>query len=217
MNDDIELSLRYLQGFEDLMPALANFPSRLLAITYDDFIKILYEDIDTIIFQLQENPELLQHDTEDRMTISIVNGLRCMGYIASHESKIGGHADLSVKKDKFTWIGEAKIHHNYDYLWEGFQQLTTRYSIGDSNQRDGGLLIYIRGKDANQVIQRWQEHLVSKQLPAYSTFQCTMRDASFFSIHKHERSGCEFQVRHMPVMLYFKPKDKSGRKSGASR
>jgi hypothetical protein len=206
------LNLRQLQAFENDIPLLAGFPSRILAETYDDFINVLYEDIDRIIYRIQENPELRQSDNEDRLTIDIQNQLRSIGYDASHDSKIGGHADLVVRKGKFLWIGEAKIHRTYEYLWEGFQQLNTRYSTGDSNQKDGGILIYIiHQEDAKQIVWRWQEHLSSKKLPDYACNPCGMRDICFFSIHKHEGSGYVFRIRHMPVILYFKPRDKSAR------
>jgi hypothetical protein len=213
MSENIKVNLRRLQELEGLIPELAGFPSRVLAETYDKFIQVLYKDIDKIIYQLQENSELLQSDTEDRLTLSILHGLRCMGYSASHEQKIGGHVDLAVKKGNFTWIGEAKIHSDYEYLWQGFQQLTTRYSTGDDNQSDGGLLIYIRTRNAKQVVQKWQEHLTTKSLPGYSIQPCKIRNLGFFSIHTHQRSGCDFKVRHMPVILYFNPQDKSGLKS----
>lgn len=216
MNKDIKLSLRKLQEFEDDIPGFAGFPSRALADTYDEFIKILYKDIDEIIYRLQENPELHEKDTEDRLTIEIKNNLCSMGYNAFHDSKIGGHADLAVKKGNFLWVGEAKIHSSYDYLWEGFLQLSTRYSTGDSNQKDGGLLMYIKVRDAKQVTQRWQEHLTTKNLPSYSTRPCNAREICFFSVHRHERSGCDFTIRHMPIILFFNPQDKSGRKSRAS-
>ncbi len=216
MNEDVKLSLRKLKEFEGDIPGLAGFPSRALADTYDEFIEILYTDIDEIICRLQENPELHEKDTEDRLTIEIKNNLCSMGYNASHDSKIGGHADLAFRKGKFLWVGEAKIHSSYDYLWEGFQQLSTRYSTGGSNQKDGGLLIYIRVKDATLVTQKWKEHLATKNLPNYSTRPCNLEESCFFSVHKHERSGCNFTIRHMPVMLYFNPQDKSGRKSRES-
>jgi len=114
-----------------------------------DFIRVLYEDIDKVIAQIQENPELRQNDTEDRLTIDIVNQLHILGYNASHDTKIGGHVDITVRKNGFLWLGEAKIYRDNTYLWEGFTQLTTRYSIGDSNQEHGGLLIYIRDEDAS--------------------------------------------------------------------
>ncbi|NJN92428.1 MAG: hypothetical protein HC878_20060 [Leptolyngbyaceae cyanobacterium SL_5_14] len=188
-----------------------------MAETYDEFVKVLYIDIDRIIYQLEENPELRRNDNEDRLTIDIENQLRCMGYNASHDSKVGGHTDLSVRKGSFLWIGEAKIHKSsYDYLWEGFQQLSTRYSTGDSNQRDGGILIYIRCKDTASILKRWQDYLREKNLPDYSCEPCKIRSLSFFSTHKHERSGQAFQIRHMPVILHFDPKDKSGRTSKSS-
>lgn len=213
MNENIKDSLRKLQQLEDLIPEFAGFPSRILAETYDEFIQVLYKDIDKIIHQLQENPELLQNDTEDRLTLTIVNNLLNMGYNALHEPKIGGHVDLAVAKGNFKWLGEAKIHHDYEYLWQGFQQLTTRYSTGDDNQSDGGLLIYIKVKDAKQVIEKWQEHLTSKNLPGYSIRQCEAKSTCFFSIHIHQRSGRDFKVRHMPVILHFSPQDKSAQKS----
>jgi hypothetical protein len=211
-----KLNLRQLQEFENNIPMLAGFPSRLLVDTYDDFIKILYIDVDKIIYRIQENPELRKQDQEDRLTIDITNQLCCLGYNASHDSKVGGHADLVVRNKDFLWIGEAKIHNDYDYLWEGFQQLCTRYSVGDSNQKDGGILIYIRVRDANLVVKKWQEHLLSKNLPDYCCVPCESREISFFSIHRHERSGQAFRVRHMPVMLYFDPQDKSGRAKKSS-
>jgi hypothetical protein len=210
------LSLRKLQEMEEYIPGLAGFPSRILAKTYDEFINILYRDIDMAIYQLEENPELLQKDGEDRITIDIKRQLVCMGYNAQHDSKIGGHADLIVRKGSFLWIGEAKIHKSYDYLWEGFLQLSTRYSICDSNQKDGGILIYIRNEDAASVVQKWKDYLADQKLPSYSCSPCQKRDLAFFSTHKHEKSGKAFRIRHMPVILYFEPQDKSGRSSNRS-
>lgn len=210
-------NLRQLQELEEYIPALGGFPSRILADTYDDFVKVLYLSIDRIIHQIQENPGIRQNDTEDRLTIDIRDQLRCLGYDASHDSKIGGHADLSVRKKDFLWIGEAKIHGSYNHLWEGFLQLITRYSTGDSNQKDGGILIYIRNKDATSVVQNWKDYLAAKSLLNYSCKPCELREISFFSTHKHERSGQIFQVRHMPVILYFCPQDRSGRSSASDR
>ncbi|MEO1763509.1 MAG: hypothetical protein AAFR83_16410, partial [Cyanobacteria bacterium J06629_18] len=69
---DIEnLSLRELQNLEQFIPGLGRFPSRFIATDYNKFIEILYDDIDEIIYQIQENPELRQRDSEDRLTIDI--------------------------------------------------------------------------------------------------------------------------------------------------
>jgi HEAT repeat protein len=178
----------------------------------DDFIRNLYKDIDKAISQIQENPKQRQEDTEDRLTIDIVNQLRCFGYEASHDSEIGGHVDIVVRKSNFLWLGEAKKYSDNNYLWEGFLQLTTRYSIGDSNQNHGGLVIYIKNGDASSIMESWQNYLREKSLPDYSFRPCKMKSPAFISTHKHERSGQPFHVRHMPVMLHFAPKDKSARR-----
>ena len=134
-----DLSLSDMKNLGEINPSLSNFAARQLAKTYDEFIEILYRDIDTVISQIQENPELRQKDSENRITIDIVTCLELLGYMASHDRKSGGHTDISVKKSTFLWIGEAKIYHGCKYLWGGFLQLTTRYSTGDSTQRHGGI------------------------------------------------------------------------------
>jgi hypothetical protein len=182
----------------------------------DDLIRNLYKDIDKVIYQIQENPELRQKDTEDRLTIDIVNPLRTLGYDVSHETKIGGHVDIAVRKNDVLWLGEAKIYKGNNYLWEGFLQLFTRYSIGDLNQENGGLLIYIFKEDASSIMQNWQNYLLEQSLPDLSIRPCKMRSLAFISTHKHERSGQAFHVRHIPVMLHFAPKDKSGRAKNTS-
>jgi hypothetical protein len=204
-------TLSQLRELEGDVPGLGSFPSRLLADNYDDFIEVLYKDIDEIILLKEENPEFYQSDkSEDRLTVEIKNSLVHMGYDASHDEKVGGHADLVVRKKPYLWIGEAKIHSDYEYLWQGFQQLTTRYSTGDCNQKDGGLLIYIFGKNAKSVMKKWQIHLADKNLEECSCVPCPKRSLAFFSSHVHDCSGEMFRVRHMPIALYFSPQDKSG-------
>lgn len=201
------LSLGEMKNLGEINPILANFAARLLVKTYDEFIEILYKDIDDIISRIQENPELRQNDSEDRITIDIVNQLHVMGYNASHDSKIGGHTDISVKKSNFLWIGEAKIYYDYGWLWKEFLQLVTRYSTGDSTQKDGGILVYIKVPNTKKIMENWKKFLLEKNLSEYSEKTCHLKDLSFFSQHTHEKSGMLFQIRHMPVMLYFNPQD----------
>ncbi len=202
------LSLRDLTNLGQFLPDLANFASRQLANTYEDFIKVIYKDIDRIVEIIQENPELRQNDIEDRLSIEIVSMLRFCGYNATHDQKFGGHTDILVRKNNYVWIAEAKIHRDYEYLWQGFQQLNTRYSTGDSNQKDGGILIYIRGANTKNVIDEWKKRLSNKNLQNYNSFPCPKRELAFYSTHTHEGSGLQFTVRHIPVILYFSPQDK---------
>lgn len=192
------------------LPGLANSILRRTASTYEQFVDVLYKDLDEIVSIFQENPELRFEDTEDRLTIEIVSNLRSMGYNAGHETKVGGHADILVRgKGNSLWIGEAKIHNGYDYLFKGFQQLCTRYSTGDISQDCGGLLIYVKNKDFKSVIDSWKQDIEGRGLDGFSMSDCSNRaNFSFFTEHKHERSGTAFKVRHLGISLYFSPRDR---------
>lgn len=183
---------------------------RFTAGNYQQFVDVLCSDINDIVLGMQENPELRRNDGEDRLTIEIASILRGMGYNAGHEIKIGGHTDLSVRGRKnYLWIGEAKIHSSYDYLFQGFQQLCTRYATGDTNQDSGGLIIYIKNKDAAAVVRTWRERLVEYGLEELSLRGSEARpEFEFNSSHKLERSGALFNVKHIGVSLHFDPKDK---------
>lgn len=181
--------------------------------SYDKFLTILYKDIDSVIAKIQANRELRENDGEDRLTIDIVNLLEERGYNASHDKKTGGHVDITVQLKNFTWFGEAKIHKDsYDYLLEGFKQLCTRYTTGDVNQDNGGLIFYIFQANVKRVMERWEKYLSEQKLPDYKYIECQQRPLAFFSEHIHDVSGRLFTIRHIPVMLHFNPKDKSGLK-----
>lgn len=206
-----DFTIAQLRAMAPVIPGVGAFFERLLASTYEEFVCVLYKDIDSILGGFQENPELLKADGEDRLSSEIKRSLKLLGYIATHDEKIGGHSDLVVrgKKPEFLWIGEAKIHSNYDYLYKGFQQLTTRYTTGDVNQDRGGMIIYIKNNDAKNVVVQWRAHLKAKALEDYADDNCAERpDFVFYSVHKHERSGAPFKVKHIGVILSFDPKDR---------
>lgn len=191
------------------IPGLSAFIRRKTASSYEQFVNSLYTDLDEIVAIIQENPELRKNDDENRLTIEIVGMLRAYGYSAGHDTKVGGHTDISVRgKKNFLWIGEAKIHGAYDELLGGFKQLCTRYSTGDVGQNCGGMIIYIRNVKAADVVTEWRARLSQQGLEQYSDYDCPARAGmAFYSSHIHERAGMHFQVRHVGVILRFDPKD----------
>ena len=98
--------------------------------TYQDFVSQLYTDLDESIYALQATPELRQKDGEDRISQDILVGLNQKGYQATHDTKTGGHVDLSIRLGDHSWIGEAKKDGNFK---EGFLQLATRYVQASGN------------------------------------------------------------------------------------
>ena len=130
-NPIINLNLKELKKYQTLIPELADFPSRVLIASYEEFLYQLYKDIDRIVSLKEENPEYCQDDSEDKITIDIKNSLCLLGYNATHDTKVGGHADLVVNKKEYKWIGEAKIHSSYEYLWEGFLHYSMNHKADD--------------------------------------------------------------------------------------
>jgi hypothetical protein len=178
--------------------------------TYDKFISKLYQDLENIICQLEQNKKIRANDKEDRLTAEILTSLSTCGYDATHDSfHGGGHSDLLVKVNNFTWLGEAKIHEGYDYLIKGFNQLTTRYATGTDFCSQGSLIVYCRTKDAVSVVEKWKNRLKSDYGDScICTDQCNYRPSfSFYSTHKHESSGIDYKIKHIFVVLYYDPKD----------
>src|SRR5262249_17512116 len=80
----------------------------------------------------QEHSKTRQHRyerDEDALTTDIITDLKALGFDASHDTDYGGHGDIVIEaRDDFLWLGEAKIHRDYDWLMKGFLQLDTRYA-----------------------------------------------------------------------------------------
>lgn len=192
-------------------PLMRSQFGRFAAHDYDSFVNAIESDLEGLIRTMEEGASLRAKDGEDRLTDELILGLRAMGYQASHDTYINGHSDIVVASrfNSFTWIGEAKIHDSYQWLFDGFCQLATRYSIGSYDGCRGGLIIYIRNVDAHSVVRKWREELVTKSVDAFEGISISQDDAAnplrFESTHKHTKSGLDYRVRHFGVVMHFSP------------
>ncbi len=188
---------------------------RLQTMTFAEFTEVLYADMDVIFRDLEQNREERQNDSEDRLTVEIMVCLRQLGYLAEHDAKSGGHVDLTVAHslNSFRWLGEAKNFKSVSDLREGFLQLTTRYSVGDPSEDQGGLFAYLRRPDAKTNMDQWRNEIKSLGLKDLKFEDCPSRGPiTFYTSHIHESSGVPYRVRHMCLMLHFNPSDRSGRR-----
>ncbi|MCY1224912.1 hypothetical protein D9M72_370890 [compost metagenome] len=153
-------------------------------------------------------------DGKDHRTMDLIGMLRMRGYQAGHDEKVGGHSDIVVRHKKgYLWLGESKIHADYDYLLKGFQQLCTRYAPGGPNTSEGGLLIFVKGKDCAGVVEEWRKRLKDHGLVDFADVDCIDRAGlAFFSTHKHTESGLSMRVRHLGVIQGWNPQDRRGGK-----
>jgi hypothetical protein len=183
--------------------------------TYIQFVSRLYRDIDSIANYMQANRHLRQKDSEDRLTLDLLSGLRQLNYMVHHDAQTGGHVDIDVDNGRHTWIGEAKKDGSFD---QGFKQLTTRYvpASGDYNHNHGGLIFYlVKRKNAIGRKKKWDATL--KNLGATRTCECGSNPLAMYSEHVLEGPGIPFTIRSMFISLYHSPKDTSGLSKAAGR
>ena len=195
---------------------------RSIAQTYEQWMTILYTEIDKIVVDIQDSAQhrKAENSTEDSLTNAIVLPLNRAGFDVGHETNTRGHPDIRVTSQKgYKWLGEAKIYSGgYFNIWKGFLQLTTRYSNGNANETHGGLIIYIYHSNAEKIMNEWRDRLsktpknkTRKRLghigDGLDLSECWLRKGlAFFSKHNHNVSGLPYSVRHFPVLLHYDPK-----------
>ncbi|RFP23898.1 hypothetical protein [Duganella sp. BJB476] len=195
-------------------PNTRNFLRKELVTTYDEFVDVLYDEMDIVISTLEENPQHYYDDNEDKITHSIVSMLKMRNYSATQGTTNGGNVDITVKCNNplWSWIGEAKIYKTLDNLQEGFLQLTTRYRNASPTFASRGMLAYTKRSDAATHLKEWDEHVAAQKLPEFTRTDCTKRPGmAFLTTHKDNASGQPVKIRHNVIALYHLPEDKSGR------
>jgi hypothetical protein len=170
------------------------------------FIKRLYHELNEIVREMEQFADLHKEDGEEQLTINIVRQLRRSGYDASHDTYSKGHPDIRVAQDAYTWLGECKVHKDYDWLVKGLKQLFEKYSTG--NEDGLGLLIYIQGKDAQAVLDEWRTRLKTDGACGLRTTKDGAKGDKlcFWSVHKHAATGTDVETKHIGVALFVHPK-----------
>lgn len=185
---------------------------------YEDFVHLVHEMIDSSLYDMQNNRMHYQDLHEEGLTSVLTTFFRSNGIQAS-EKLNNGHCDIVIElMDKqWQWMGEAKIHRDYAYLHKGMNQLFGRYTSGDEGQDHGGMIIYIKNINATKVIDDWEKYLHDELSCCKKLTRDNNRsDLSFKSEHAHN-SGRSFHVKHVGIMLHYKPDDDKNIKPKADR
>lgn len=190
--------------------------SRIFSTSYDEFISTLYKDIDLAVSELESNCQLMQDDSEDKLSGFIVSQLKRAGHNASLGTTGGGNKDLTVlgKQPTWSWIGEAKKYGSLTNLHEAMLQLVSRYKNVDATKNCGGILAYIFRPNARKLMDDWQVsvHKTKTNLEGLKITACQQRkNLAFYTTHNHSSSGLPVTIRHIGISLHFAPQDKSAR------
>ena len=155
---------------------------------------------------LIEDSHLNQAQSEDELSVQIVRQLKCHSIEANHDTQTRGHRDIHVRgKDHFLWIGEAKIHKDYEWLNKGFKQLSTRYATGAYGQDRGEIIIYCRTQRPTETLATWRDRLTELH-PEVTVYDDQIPTRSWFrSKHHCKTSGTLFHIRHRILGMNWKP------------
>jgi len=197
--------------------------------SYQEFLELLYHDIDLTIDKLsQSKDKYLQgmkdnsKKGEDLINLYICDMLDARGWVANHSKYVNGNADIIVSTDygEYEWIGEGKIRSGNGNLDKGIKQLIHRYSTGRDFKTSGGMMIYVKDSDvkAKKMLDDWKDYLVSPDLnvvnkeglptilpPALRVENCPEKQLVFYSYHEHPSSGLEYTVRHVIIDFRHNP------------
>lgn len=205
MDDFDQLTLQHfklMQGGK--LPYSVRWP---MAQTHEERFAIVEELLDECYVRLSDGRQHNQTHSEDALTQNVVDMMSAAGVRAERDIQIGGHADIVVRsQDNFLFLGEAKIHRGYKWLFDGFKQLSTRYGLAQLGRDRGEIVIYCRKRDAGLVLRAWQRMLL-RERPEVTVVSEDIENGglNFKTSHVCKASGCNFHIRHKIVPLYFAP------------
>lgn len=204
MNLSLGLSLEDISFQNGNDPSFIRTMSRYACKDNSDFLSVLALDLEDAIDDLIKKRDLYnkKNSCEDLITLSLATFLKGCGYRASHDTKDGGHVDLTVKHVKLNvqWKAEAKIWNGVSYVEDGWLQLTERYLTGGPLDSDAGLLIYCFQKDAYSKLVDWLSHLSSRHSVTNTHDQNSLRALSKCKLPS---SGTDVNIKHFMINLWF--------------
>ncbi len=195
----------------DLFKLVPEEPLRLTlmyasAKDYEARFDALEKLVDRAYRTLVDDKADIHGESEDALSLRIVEMLKFASVQAEHDTKVGGHCDIVVKgPDNFLWIGEAKIHGSYQWLEDGFLQLTTRYSTGAAGRNRGEIIIYHMGGNAIRVLKAWLKRIKDDFAEVEVESEIEDGELCFRTVHNCPNSGLPFHVRHCIIPLMHAP------------
>jgi hypothetical protein len=160
---------------------------------------------------LGTNPKLHKKHSEDSLTELVIIHMMGLGFDARLDSMVGGHCDMVVNLNgDYKWLAEAKIYTSHSWVWQGYQQLATRYQPGDPHSSHGGMLIYCRKPDTTAQMVKWQGYMKSQNPALVFPVGTVLPIAGlFYSQHDSPRTGGPQTIAHFAVPLNWAPATKA--------
>lgn len=161
--------------------------------------------LEAILGQMATKKNDIQDLSEDALTAQVTTNLTCFGLQAT-SARVGGNVDVAVSyADEYIWLGEAKIFTGVAHVWNGYLQLTQRYSTGLAAHSRGGLLLYCYKERADALLAEWRATL-GEQLQGVLIGDGA-RELTFVSADNSLATGQPYSVTHFAFPLHHSPQD----------
>jgi hypothetical protein len=179
--------------------------------SYDEFVEKVQLATALSCNLLGTNPKLKQTKKEDELTEFVIAHMLGLGFDARLDTMVGGHCDMVVTfNGDYKWLAEAKIYTSHSWVWQGYQQLATRYQPGDPYSSSGGMLIYCFKPDTVTQMRQWQSYMQSQDSALlFPSGQVLPIAGMFYSQHGSPRTGLAQKVAHFAVPLNWAPAKKA--------
>lgn len=135
-------------------------------------------------------------------------------HLAVNSAVVNGNCDIKVQMDDYVWLGEAKITRSNSKIYEGYLQLTQRYSPGIANQDRGGMLLFCVEGDAATTLASWSKTLET-ELPS-ANIRNGIQPLTFLSSDTSSSSGLALEIFHVIFPLTYAPVDHTQKLSKAA-
>jgi hypothetical protein len=133
--------------------------------SFESFVSGLIVSIHKVIREIESNANDYYHFSEDSLSGLIASIIEGHGYKAKNETKERGRVDITIEKDGFVWLIEAKKGYNNQKVFEGLLQLTSRYL---TRQQSAGLFIYYQKPQPSKEFKSWGEFIKDKKWVDYA-------------------------------------------------
>lgn len=206
------MTVAQLRAIELTNPQMPQYGHRMTCSSYQDFLRILYIELNAIIASLVKDANVMQAHSENAINADICRQLCRLGYDAQHDRNNRGHTDISIDYGVYGWIGEGKKVKgvNNSHLGDGYDQLVHRYVPGTPDSEEAGLLIYSYAPDAKHVLAAWCDALTKKNAAqaGYADsmwYSIKKKGFEFTSLNKHVSTGATLTIKHIIVSLHWSP------------
>lgn len=188
-------------------PDLQRFIAWKAMTTYEEFLSWCHNELLLSIDAIESHRDSLSKPDKNEDDCSDIIATRLEGRAnlitgvnIEREALSSGHCDITIKKDNFKWLCEAKIYKGEQYILDGHNQLVERYLAGTNKfNTNAGMLIYFKTDGIKTKIDKCKAKITT--IPATVTDFSDEFPLHYKSTFPHPHTELDTQIVYFNVSL----------------